>query len=259
MKRRLPKASTGPTAAQPGIGGQESSQRAAKPQALQPTEVRLAGMSLAELRQSLYDELFQVFLPFWDKHGIDHENGGVMCNLDYDGTRLNTEKLLWFQGRAIWVYSFLYNHFGKIPKYLEVAGKIKEFLFKYALQEDGWWAEALSQEGKALRPFSGDTEGMYFIVEGLQEYAAATGDEQSRETAFALLKRLFRDFDRADFRYRGADFRHLWSEGAGDPAPGSVDGDSLRRHPDAEAMGRSGNRGHRGPRRGRDPEQTLQP
>ena len=182
---------------------------------LQSTEVHLAGVRLPVLRRRLHEELFEVLLPFWDEYGIDHENGGVICSLDYDGTCLNADKLLWFQGRTLWVYSFLYNHFGKVPRYLEVARKTKDFLFKYAQQKDGWWAEVLSQHGKVLRPFSGDTEGMYFVVEGLQEYAAAAGDEQSRETAFALLKRLFREFDRPDFHYLGADFRHLWSGVAG--------------------------------------------
>jgi hypothetical protein len=56
--------------------------------------IRLAGMTLSELRKRYHDELFNVFLPFWDEHGIDHENGGFMCSLDYDGTRVNTNKLL---------------------------------------------------------------------------------------------------------------------------------------------------------------------
>src|SRR5436190_6667012 len=173
-------------------------------------ELRLAGMSLAELRQRLYDQLFQVLLPFWDKHGIDHEFGGLMCSLDYDGTLLDTGKNLWFLGRAIWVYSFLYNHFGNNPLYLEVAKRTKEFVFKYARQKDGWWAEGLSREGKVLRPFSGDTEGMYHLAEGLQEFAAASGDDPSREAAVAILNKLFRDFDSPAYRYRGADFPYLW-------------------------------------------------
>jgi mannose/cellobiose epimerase-like protein (N-acyl-D-glucosamine 2-epimerase family) len=167
-------------------------------------------MSLVELRQRLHDQLFQVLLPFWDKHGIDHEYGGVMCSLDYDGTLVDTGKSLWFLGRAIWVYSFMYNHFGNNPEFLEVARKTKEFVFKYALQKDGWWAEEFSREGKVLRPFSGDTEGMYHLAEGLHEYATASGDGQSREAALALLKKLFQDFDSPAFRYRGADFPYLW-------------------------------------------------
>ena len=212
MKRRAFLALTGTAAVQLGIARPGSAQSVSGPcrDGTSPSELRLAGMSLPELRQRLYDQLFQVLLPFWDKHGIDHENGGLMCSLDYDGTLLNTDKNLWFLGRAIWVYSSLYNHFGKNPQFLEVASKTKEFVFKYALQKDGWWAEELSREGKVLRPFSGDTEGMYHLAEGLHEYATASGDDQSREAAFALLKKLFRYFDSPAFRYRGADFQYLW-------------------------------------------------
>ena len=96
-----------------------------------------------------------------------------MCSLDYDGTLVSTDKNLWFLGRAIWICSFLYNYFGKNTRFLEIVGRAAEFVFKFALQKDGWWAEDLSREGKVLRPFSGDTEGMYFIAEELQEYAAA--------------------------------------------------------------------------------------
>ncbi len=212
MKRRAFLGLTGAAALQLGVAsrGRAQSVSGLPKDATAPGELRLAGMSLAELRQSLYDQLFQVLLPFWDKHGIDHEYGGLMCSLDYDGTLLDTGKNLWFLGRAIWVYSFLYNHFGNNPQFLEVAKRTKEFVFKYARQKDGWWAEELTREGKVLRPFSGDTEGMYHLAEGLQEYAAASGDESSRDASFAILNKLFRDFDSPAFRYRGADFPYLW-------------------------------------------------
>ena len=213
MKRRAFIELVGVGALQHGLAGQGKAQVAGRPcdPGAPPAEVRLAGMSLAELRESFRDQLFKELLPFWARHGVDDEYGGIMCSLDYDGTRVNTEKKLWFQGRALWVYSFLYNHLGKNPQYLEVARKIKEFVFTHALQEDGWWAEELSREGKVLRPFSGDIEGMYFIVEGLQEYAVASGDDASREFASALLKKLFRYFNSPGFRYRGADFQYLWN------------------------------------------------
>jgi len=212
MKRRAFMGMFGAAAAQLGLAGRGTAKTLARPagRAVAGSEIKLAGMSLAELRQALYDQLFHAVLPFWDKYGIDHENGGIMCSLDYDGTLAHTEKMLWFQGRAMWVYSFLYNHFGKDPHYLEIARKIKDFLFQHALQKDGWWAEVLTKEGKVLRPFSGDTEGMYFIADGLQEYAAATGDESARDAGLNLYKKLFRYFNNPDFRYRGADFQYLW-------------------------------------------------
>src|SRR5690242_16466688 len=83
-----------------------------------PPNCRLLGLSLPELRQRYHDDLFEHLLPFWEKHGIDHQYGGVMHSLDYDGSLLSTNKLSWFQGRAIWVYSFLYNRFGRNPAHL---------------------------------------------------------------------------------------------------------------------------------------------
>jgi mannose/cellobiose epimerase-like protein (N-acyl-D-glucosamine 2-epimerase family) len=147
-------------------------------------------MTLAQLRQHYRNELFGNQLPFWDMHGIDHTYGGVMHSLDYDGTVVSTNKLSWFQGRAIWIYSYLYSNFGRNPAHLEVARKTKDFLLKHAPQPDGWWAEEFSREGQVTKPFSGDLYGMYFAAEGLQEYAWATRDEQARDLAFDLMKKL---------------------------------------------------------------------
>ena len=175
--------------------------------------MKLAGVSLPELRKRYHDELFGVMLPFWDNYGVDHQYGGVMCALDYDGARANTEKQLWFQGRAIWVYSFLYNHFGKDPRHLEVARKTKDFVLEHAPQPDGWWAESLARDGKVLRPFSGDVYGMYFVAEGLQEYAWAAQDEEAFKTALALVKKLRRHIETPGFRFMGTGEPGVRSQG----------------------------------------------
>ena len=214
MKRRaflasLGFASVGTTLLPRGL----AQQVAHTPEKKQHREVLLAGMSLPDLRQTLHHELFEVLLPFWNKHGVDHDYGGVMCSLDYDGTLVNSDKLMWFQGRAIWVYSFLYNSFGKDPRHLEIARKTKDFVLKYGAQKDGWWAELLSREGRVLKPFGGDIEGVYFIAEGLQEYAVAVQDNQARDLALALVKKLFNYFNRPEFRYSGPDFPNLTADG----------------------------------------------
>ena len=170
----------------------------AAPPAFPPGE-KLAGKTLVQLRQRYHDELFGNLLPFWAKHGVDHQYGGVMHSLDYDGTLVGTNKLSWFQGRAIWVYSFLYNRFERNPMYLEIARKAKDFLLANAPQPDGWWAEEFSREGKVIRPFSGDLYGMYFAAEGLQEYAWAARDDQARDLALGLMKKLRRRIAEPDF------------------------------------------------------------
>ncbi len=147
--------------------------------------------SFEQLRDCYRRELFDEQLPFWDRFGIDHELGGFCCSLDYDGTRVNEEKFVWFQGRGLWVYSFLYNHLKADPAYLEVARKTKDFLLAHAPQPDGSWASSLSREGRPLAPES-DFYGRYFAIEGLYEYSHAAGDEQAHDTALAMFKDLFR-------------------------------------------------------------------
>ncbi|MDA1315754.1 MAG: AGE family epimerase/isomerase [Acidobacteria bacterium] len=147
--------------------------------------------TLEQLRERYRRELFDEQLPFWDRFGIDHELGGFCCALDYDGSRVNDEKFVWFQGRGLWVYSFLYNHLKRDPAYLEVARKTKDFLLAHAPQPDGRWASNLSREGRTLAPET-DLYGRYFAIEGLYEYSQAADDEQARDTALAMFKDLFR-------------------------------------------------------------------
>ena len=143
----------------------------------------LAGLTLPALRRRYHEELFQVCLPFWKQHGIDHEHGGFLCSLDYDGTRRGADKHPWFQGRGLWVYSFLCNHLGRDPGRLEVAHKTKDFLLR---------------EGGLERLPGGDVYGLYFAAEGLQEYAWAVQDEGTRALAFVLLRRLWEHIHQPD-------------------------------------------------------------
>ncbi|MBQ6894578.1 MAG: AGE family epimerase/isomerase [Clostridia bacterium] len=36
---------------------------------------------------------------------MDNENGGIFTCLDKDGNIYGTDKSVWFQGRALWVFS----------------------------------------------------------------------------------------------------------------------------------------------------------
>src|SRR5689334_7880714 len=80
---------------------------------------RLGGFTFAERRELYHRDLFTGWLPFVEKYVIDPEYGGFLCNTDYNGSRVNTDKVPLFEGRGIWVYSYLYSHFGKNPQHLE--------------------------------------------------------------------------------------------------------------------------------------------
>lgn len=50
------------------------------------------------------DHLLGDIVPFWLRHGIDSESGGLFTCLHDDGTRLLGDKYLWSQCRAIWTF-----------------------------------------------------------------------------------------------------------------------------------------------------------
>lgn len=159
-----------------------------------------AGINLAELRRFYQREMFETFLPFWEKYGVDHEQGGFLCGLDYDGTLANTDKFIWFQGRGIWIYSFLYNNFDKNPQYLQIARNTKDFLLKYAPLANGWWATSVSRSGSVLIGDKPDIYAVLFGAEGLQEYAYATQDENALHMSLDLLRKVFRAIEQPSFQ-----------------------------------------------------------
>lgn len=44
-------------------------------------------------------------MPFWLRHGLDRSHGGILTFLGRDGTVMDTDKSVWFQGRAGWATS----------------------------------------------------------------------------------------------------------------------------------------------------------
>ena len=73
----------------------------------------IAGLTLKQHREELWGRLFDEYLPFWDHGGYDEKYGGFICNLDENGVPVDDQKFIWYQGRGIWVYSFLYNNIKK--------------------------------------------------------------------------------------------------------------------------------------------------
>ena len=48
-------------------------------------------------------------MPFWLRHGMDQEHGGILTSLNRDGSVMDTDKSIWFQGRAGWMWATLYR------------------------------------------------------------------------------------------------------------------------------------------------------
>ena len=171
---------------------------------------KLAGRTLAQVRDQYRYDLFDDFLPFMDKYVVDHELGGFLCNTDRDGTHITTDKNSWYIGRGTWVYSYLYNELAREPKYLEVARKAAEFVLRKPPQGDELWPAEYDRQGKAIPPRGQNIAGKLvpvgkqvygdlFIADGLTEYARATGKGQYWDTAKQIMLKCVRVYDQPGY------------------------------------------------------------
>jgi len=175
--------------------------KAEEKRALTDDQSLFAGLSLAQLRDKYRAALFDDFLPFMERHVIDREYGGFMCNTDHQGQRANDNKSSWFEGRGVWVYAFLYNNLAKEEKYLDVARKSLEFILKIRpVDDEGLWPKEMSREGEPLASAEGEIYGDLFIAEGLAEYSKATSEQKYWDLAKRLLFKCIRLYDRPDYR-----------------------------------------------------------
>ncbi len=168
---------------------------------------RIAGLSLEELKQRHRQELDRDYLGYWKDHGIDWERGGVMPyrelmkGMPYLAKHYYL-KQMYFQGRAIWTFSYLYNHFSHDERHLAIARQTRDFIYKYARNPDGTWASELTPEGKVLLAES-DPAGDFYVALGLTEFYKATGEKADLDTALATVYAINRKLLAPDFMYYG--------------------------------------------------------
>ena len=97
------------------------------------------------------DTLLQDVMPFWLRHGMDREHGGIITSLDRDGSILDTDKSVWFQGRSGWMFATLYNTVEKRAEWLEAARSCAEFSRDHCHGPDGKMYFTVTREGSPLR------------------------------------------------------------------------------------------------------------
>ena len=133
---------------------------------------------LLELLEIYRRELFESVIPFWLNHSLDKQRGGQFNSLDRDGSVFDTDKSMWLQGRALWMFAKLYNQVEARPEWLDAARHIYEFLTRFGFDADGRMFFSVTAEGRPLRKrryLFTET----FAVIGLAEYARATGDSSA--------------------------------------------------------------------------------
>ncbi|HVF30263.1 MAG TPA: hypothetical protein VNA22_04800, partial [Pyrinomonadaceae bacterium] len=162
---------------------------------------RSNGLPLYDLARQYRRNLFEDFLPFMDRHVIDHELGGFMCYTDYTGTRENDNKSSWFEGRGSWAYGFLYNNLARDKKYLDVARRSIDLVLRSKpTSADELWSKELTRDGKPITPPDIEVYGDLFVAEGLAELSKATGEKSLWDEAKSLVLKCVRIYDRADYR-----------------------------------------------------------
>ncbi len=160
----------------------------------------LAAFDFEAMRTQYRRDLFEDYLPFHERFVIDHEHGGFMCWVRPDGERVSTEKKTWFEGRGIWVYSFLYNHIAREQKYLDVAERSLRLVERTKPSDPNqFWPKALTREGAPIGPPDNEIYSDMFIAEGMAEFARATGDRRYWDEARAIVLKCERGYDRPDY------------------------------------------------------------
>jgi N-acylglucosamine 2-epimerase len=146
-------------------------------------------MNRDELLETYRDGLLLNTLPFWTTHGVDREQGGFFTALERDGTVLDTDKGVWQQGRAAWLFGELYNTVEQRPEWLELCRHGIEFLDAHGFDaSDGRMWFHLTRDGRPVRKTRyAFSESFAAIAYG--EYAKATGSDQYAEKARKTFER----------------------------------------------------------------------
>lgn len=134
------------------------------------------------------DELLESCVPFWLNNGVDKEYGGVLNCLDRKGKVYSEDKSVWMQGRAGWMFSYIYNHIEKKQEYLDFAKSCIDFAAKYCIDKtDGRMYFTVTRDGKPLRKRRYWFSETFYIIANA-EYYIATKDVFYLETAKKYFK-----------------------------------------------------------------------
>lgn len=157
----------------------EDARRAAEisPGSAEPIQ-KIGPWPLREIRAHFQKELETDVIAFWEKFGVDTQYGGYLRADKRTGTYPTTDKDLYSQGRILWVFSYLYNNFGRRPEHLAAARQGKEALVKHARLPDGHWGTLYARDWTMKQGFFDIYADIYMVL-GLAEYFKATGDEDA--------------------------------------------------------------------------------
>ncbi len=143
---------------------------------------------LESCRKRYLDDLVNDILPFWLEHGLDTVNGGVYTCLDRDGSRMDSTKSVWFQGRFGYVCAAAYRAVKPDPAWLAASKSCIDFLERHCFDSDGHMFFTVTAEGAPVQKrryvFS-----ECFAIMAMAEYARAAAEPAYAEKALELFRR----------------------------------------------------------------------
>ncbi len=155
--------------------------------------------NVADLREQYKDLLENGIVPFWLRHGVDLEYGGVLSCMAEDGTQVSTDKYTWSQARFVWTMAALYNRYEARPAFLDAARKTIGFLLTHCRDENGWLVYRTTRAGQVIEGATSIYSDC-FLVYGLSEYYRAVPDDALLEEAVRLFWRIAARVKEPDFR-----------------------------------------------------------
>lgn len=138
-------------------------------------------------RGTLLDDV----VPFWLRHGMDRSHGGILTSLGRDGAVMDTDKSVWFQGRAGWMFATLYLTVERRPEWLEAARSCVAFSRQHCHGPDGKMYFTVTREGRPLRMrryvFSESFAAISYAA-----WSKASGDQTAAADAVTAFERYLR-------------------------------------------------------------------
>lgn len=139
-------------------------------------------INFSELGNLYKEELLKNVIPFWGKYSPDKKYGGFFHYFDRKWQIYSTNKMMWIQGRLVWIFCKVYKEIEQKKEWLNIATNGLEFIRKYGTDRNGNWYFMLDRRGEPLiAPYSIFSD--FFVVMGFSEYSLITGEKRSLDIA----------------------------------------------------------------------------